>query len=128
MTIDLLEPTGPTERSILRAARERITERAHWTRDALARDCHGYSVPYGSEDACRWCALGALHLAGRRAPGLILDEAIARLAATIRILYRIDGSDDHVISGLNDGTGSERGHQPILRSLDMAIGPDETTS
>jgi hypothetical protein len=47
---------------ILRAARARIEREEHWTKDATARDGAGFLVMSTDPIACRWCALGALHV------------------------------------------------------------------
>lgn len=44
-----------------KAARELLTAEGAWTQGALARDAHGFVVPYDAPNATCWCLQGALH-------------------------------------------------------------------
>jgi hypothetical protein len=49
-----------TEHNILAAARELIRDPDHWTVDVFARDADGKAVDPWDDNACHWCALGAV--------------------------------------------------------------------
>ena len=46
--------------SLLRRARARIEDPAHWTQGRYARSAKGHEVKPDSESATSWCAIGAL--------------------------------------------------------------------
>ena len=49
-----------TTETILRQARELISDPARWTQNAAARSAHGHPVPVVSPHAIKWCAIGAI--------------------------------------------------------------------
>jgi hypothetical protein len=48
---------------ILRAARKRIEDPAHWTKGTFARDSDGFAVKVESPRAVCFCAIGAVYAA-----------------------------------------------------------------
>lgn len=49
-----------TRLEIIKAARERIADKAHWTKGAAARTKYGRGTLPESDNAVRWCGTGAL--------------------------------------------------------------------
>jgi hypothetical protein len=49
-----------TTLEVLKAAREKIADPAHWTKGEIARDKFGMDSMSKSPDACAWCAMGAI--------------------------------------------------------------------
>lgn len=47
--------------AVLTQARSLISDPAKFATGALARDCDGNPVEPGSDNACRWCAMGAVY-------------------------------------------------------------------
>ena len=52
--------------AILRDARRRITDPAHWTRAAYARDADGLITEVEDPTATRWCGMGSIFLSARK--------------------------------------------------------------
>lgn len=97
---------------VLRAARAIIAEREHWTTGEMARNAEGNSCPWGSRDAVRFCALGAIRRVVRD-PGDVID-ACAVLHAAARALYPEKAS---FVTEVND----QLGHEAVLAMFDRAI-------
>ena len=118
-----------TERStveILRAARERISDPGRWTKNELARERNGVSVPSWDDAACQWCAIGAAWCEAGAALGA-LHPAIDALANAAQELFpeRIVGIAWRV-STVNDHP--ETTHADVLRVYDRAISLAEEAS
>ncbi|MCJ2067825.1 hypothetical protein MKK75_03210 [Methylobacterium sp. J-030] len=91
----------------LRAARDTLTDPAHWTKEAYARDRRGAAVASNSPEAVCWCAYGALERLGT---GEIVDaREYLRVAADDLFKSPPAGVNDHI------------GHAAVLRMYDRAI-------
>lgn len=105
---------------ILQAARERISDPAQWTQEALARDRSGTPVSVSAKNAVCWCAIGAANAEYDATPARedvwfsaavdALDDAAERLG-----VEEYGGS--RPIAHLND----TRDHATILAAFDDAI-------
>lgn len=51
-----------TKLEVLKAARERITDKKSWTTKAMARDKNSRVTSASDPKACKWCATGAIKL------------------------------------------------------------------
>jgi hypothetical protein len=95
---------------VLRHARALIAEPTRWTRGVLGRAASGRPVMWQDEEACRWCALGAIHraayvLVGDKEPAeAIADEVIAACFPCN-------------LSWIND----KNGHLAVLKLFDDAL-------
>ena len=93
-------------------ARRRITDPAHWTTHAAARDRAGLPALPRSRAAVAWCARGALEAEtpwlGRRGGYALYCDCAGRLSA-------VSGNDTP--ETVND----ERGHAAVLEMYDAAI-------
>jgi hypothetical protein len=49
-----------TRLEVLKAARERISDKKHWTKGQAARDSQSHPVDPSSPKACRWCLNGSI--------------------------------------------------------------------
>jgi hypothetical protein len=98
-----------TDLEILRAARELISDLAHWCQGKLARDEDGVPCYPGSEDAEQWCAQGAhaRFTRGNVISGPLWDflNGVARRGFGLSA------------SGVND----QLGHAAVLELYDRAI-------
>lgn len=104
---------------ILRAAREKISDPAHWTTRDYARDHRGLSADLLSNDAFCWCALGALWAASEGAEVFIESRAnklLLSAAGEIRSGFGIVEVNDTL------------GHQAVLNMFDRAIANAEACS
>ena len=97
---------------ILIRARQRLTDRRHWTKGTTARGARGRMAHPLSPEAVRWCAIGALHV---ECDSMAMDgrfrEAVGRLEAVI------DAPGCDSIALLNDTLG----HEAVLEMFDAAI-------
>jgi hypothetical protein len=91
-------------------ARALIQHPAHWTRRVLASTSNGHPVMWYAEDACRWCALGAIN---RAAYDLFGDRQRAEEIADEVIADFFPPS----LSWIND----KQGHAAILKLFDEAL-------
>ncbi len=99
--------------TLLRAARERISNPKHWTRGTWARTKGGEPCPSKAPDACCWCALGALSYAKPAdAPSDLWTRALIALWPDLRWGRRTDG-----IAVFNDLNS----HEEVLMMFDKAI-------
>jgi hypothetical protein len=91
---------------LLKAAKAKIADEKHWTREAWARDEGGVKIDEGHPDARQWCAVGALYLVGdfpkAAAARLILDQV---------------ATEGRGIFDVNDRLG----HDAVMRAYDKAI-------
>jgi hypothetical protein len=68
---------------VLRDARALIANQTHWTRGVLSRAASGRPVMWYDQEACRWCAVGALN---RAAYDLVGDrERAAQIADEVLV-------------------------------------------
>lgn len=87
-------------REILHGARELIADPAYFCQRVLARDKHGIEVDLDSDDACRWCAVGAIRKFCRdeetvTAAKQLLRDACLTLFGTLHATIINDGEDGH---------------------------------
>jgi hypothetical protein len=105
----MVDPTPPSERDILVAARALIEQPKAWTQGEYARDKKGNRVPLTSRQATCWCAMGAT---GRAQAG--------NIPAGVRARDRLRAAiGDRSIPGWNDAP--ERTHAEVLAAFDRAI-------
>ena len=93
----------PTE--ILKAARELISDEAHWCQGRFACDETGDEAYTTEPRACRWCALGAVWAV---APGTVGIGAAERF---------LDIASGETITDYNDN----HTHAEVLAMFDKAI-------
>ncbi len=60
LTLEELEELAEMA-DLLLAARDLVRDEDKWTRGSFARNKLGFKVPPWREDACQWCAAGALY-------------------------------------------------------------------
>lgn len=99
--------------TVLREARELISDPKRWTRGAFARDVEGTRVRSAADEAVCWCAIGAYN---RAAGGTKQLEAFRLLQRASDDLF---GKDDP--AEVND----EMDHAAVLRMFDAAIASAE---
>ena len=95
---------------VLRTARALIAEPTRWTRGVLGRAASGRPVMWHDGEACRWCALGAIH---RAAYDLVGDKERAEAIADEAIAACFAGN----LSWINDNNG----HATVLNLFDDAL-------
>jgi len=94
---------------VLKSARELLSDSKRWTRGWYARDKYGHRKMWNSDNAVRYCSMGAVHkVAGNRHP-----NAIMYLNRIINPLH----PDDIIVVGYNDN----HTHKDILEMFDKAI-------
>lgn len=94
-----------TPRRLLQEGRARIESQEAWIKHMAARDSEGRSVSCLSEEACRFCAFGAVY--GNLPALTFLERAVHKL-------YK-----RHGIVRFNDRV--ETTHEDVLRVYDLAI-------
>ena len=109
--------------ALLVRARARIADPARWTQGAYARDAEGRQALPKSQDAVRWCALGALEA---ELPYRVVDR-ILDIPLDLRYLDAVQRLEESILAedwatpanvpGLNDGAG----HEAVLAAYDEAI-------
>jgi hypothetical protein len=102
-----------TLKEYLTAARNRIADPDHWTRDAEARDASGQRVGATVPDAVKWCASGALLFVQPRLP----EEYQAANGALIEAGYSLF-NENYVKT--NDRL-RPTSHRDVLAIYDYAI-------
>jgi hypothetical protein len=95
---------------VLRNARALIEEPTRWTRGVLGRAASGRPVMWHDEEACRWCALGAIN---RAAYDLVGDKEQAEGIAD----EVIASCFPHNLSWIND----KNGHAAVLKLFSDAL-------
>jgi hypothetical protein len=100
---------------ILKAARERLSDARRWCRKAHARTPRGRSCPPTSNQAARWCAIGALYANVQQHD----DEG------TITAMYRAMGCLEVAAQSLYGELAAEvndkRAHWAVLAMYDAAL-------
>jgi len=97
------------EIEVIRRAREIISDPTKWTQGTYARDKYGNCTDPGMENACRWCALGAVVQASIE---LGVDDGIGS-ASVDRLIDAAGGP----VTTINDN----QGHAAVLALFDKAI-------
>ena len=112
----------------LREARELLADPERWTQEAFARNHLHWQVDAGSENACCFCAIGALHRVTRvhtveaaDANYYVLRRILADAVRASKLSeteqrYKCDGT---LIVAWNDAPG--RKHEEVLAVFDKAI-------
>ena len=98
----------------LRRARALIAQQTGWTRGVLSRAVGGRPVMWHAEDACCWCAVGALH---RAAYDLVGDFGGSFLVADEIVGGALAASFPPNLAWIND----TRGHAAVLALFDCAL-------
>ena len=93
---------------ILTQARDLISNPLRYTTKELARDWDGYVVDPRDEEACAWCAQGAIYKVTAYGEG---RAAFVKLHRKSRCLFAMS------VSEVNDRLG----HSAIMRLFDHAI-------
>ena len=100
--------------SVLRAARDLLSDKSRWTSGAYARDDRGDSVSCHSRDARRWCVVGAV----MRSSGY-QSCAPALTALSEFSPWRAKGGKPLSVAGVNDSTFL--GYDAVIIMLGAAI-------
>jgi hypothetical protein len=114
-------------RTLLTLAKERISDEAHWCRYEFALDFDANPVEAAAEDACRWCALGAVmsfgggyytggHYNGDQVAALALsalNEAVPHVTAPDRMLSLSSAAE------FNDS--DDTSHWQVMDLFDQAL-------
>jgi hypothetical protein len=101
------------------STRAKIEDPKTWCQGVLARDSAGGEVPVGAQEACQWCALGALY-SQSQADGRYLESGL--YLESLRTLAKASELTTGVldIAVLNDHP-DKSSHQTILSVFDRAI-------
>ena len=99
-----------TPAQLLRDARALIATPERWTQGTFARDAAGRRTYTWADDACRWCAFGAVIASAGKDNDPLVDPAVALLSKAV-------GWRDLTL--WNDYPN--RTHRDILAGLDRAI-------
>jgi len=91
--------------TILKDARDRISDEDSWCQEAYARDLSGSSISWDSEQAVQWCASGSLR------------KSVKTSADFYGILETICRLSSKSIAWINDIDG----HEAVLAYFDRAI-------
>lgn len=107
-----------TTLEILTAARNLISDPAHWTTRVPARnEAHEVTSPR-NDDACQWCALGAIAaVMPEQAYTVDSTAAILSLSRYCGSAFQDPGYPIGRITRINDSEG----HTAILSAFDKAI-------
>jgi len=104
----------PTDVEILRAARERIATPGRWCRSHLAVGKDGRPTAADWEDACSWCALGAIAAHGLH----VFDQDALEIGAA-DWLRRVLPSPYGSVARFNDDPAIT--HADVMALYDAAI-------
>ena len=97
-----------TPAEILRAAKAKIEDPAHWCQGEYAKDALGQRASEYSDEACAWCAMGAFHTIDNGSS----YDAFRSLAKAANEIHQGWG-----IPNVNDNTD----HATVMRMFDRAI-------
>ncbi len=100
-----------TTLDILKAARAKIAQ--GWCRKWFSQDENGNATEANSDQACKWCALGAIYA--------IIPANVSALDAAM-VLRSCLPNGEQSISIFNDAQGSA---YPILELYDLAIAKEK---
>lgn len=104
-----------TPAEILKAARARIADPAHWCQNVNARSAKGNGVRYSSPRAVAWCAFGAINAEVRDPMSQAARDTQQQLDAAARGVFR------RYVTAIND----EGTHEDVLAMYDAAIAAAE---
>lgn len=113
-------------REILRNAREYISQPGSWCKDVLAKNAEGVAVNTYDDDACVFCAMGAVLRACYDKAGLgevcpkresLLERARIELQAAVRVATRGYASQ---VELYNDKVGQSR--LGVVKLFNIALG------
>jgi hypothetical protein len=96
--------------SVLVQARAIIADPNKWTTQAFARDKGGYSTSAHSENACRFCAVGAVKK-------VLGDNRDSEGGLLYKVWNLLDEASGSTIAYTNDN----KGHAEVLAAYDKAI-------
>ncbi len=100
--------------TVLREARELISDPKRWTQGAISRDASGGEIAPSSERAVCWCSLGAIER---------IAEAGSYFATSAYYLLYLQAEKANGLSV--SSTNDELGHEAVLRMFDAAIASAE---
>ena len=100
-------------KDILNKAKELISNPNHWAKGSYAFNKQGKEVSYESNDACQFCALGAINKVSSSNP---LSLARYRAAVSLR---KCLPKDFNYVDVFNDSPTTS--HEDVLKLFDMAI-------
>jgi hypothetical protein len=102
--------TLTVHQQVLGAARALIQDHTRWTRGVLSRAASGRPVMWHDQEACRWCAVGALN---RAAYDLVRDkERAAQIADEV-----LEACFPANITWIND----TQGHAAVLELFNRSL-------
>ena len=108
-----------TVKDVLQTAKATISQEQYWIQDALALDENGYEVCPINENACQWCALGAIESLGWTRHNIELYRStIKALALTIEPTVNLNEHAE-VIANFNDDSYTT--YQDVIETFDKAI-------
>ena len=117
-----------TEKEILEEAKSLIEVLDNWTKGALARDKYSQSVDVSNDDACMWCATGAIYKVGGERNKAVIPLAEAILESDF-CTHPISGFDpfpvanedeaEFIVQNFNDR--SITGHSNVMFMFNRAI-------
>ena len=104
---------------ILKAARELIAKPENWTQDYAARDENGCQTYPEGEQACKWCALGAIWRIDRLNNHASFDHVSkeGHKAEDALACHGLKETHYHSVAALNDSSD----HDTVLRMYDRAL-------
>lgn len=118
MSIPNTANTTQADVDLLRAAKKRIEDPAHWCTGYYAKDADGRSTTTSTLDACQWCAKGAVMAESylRQIRGDIAELLLDRAAS---VLYGDLDADTYAgVVFVNDQL---REHSAVMKVYDRAI-------
>jgi len=120
-----------TEVELLKAARELIADPAHWVTGYLAVDEYGNPVTTSSQEACKFCAMGAVYHTEFWAYSTLRHSALERLdEISSEMLSTKAGDADIDLADMDEMravalVNDYLGHTAVLEVFDQAIAQAE---
>lgn len=102
-----------TAKDLLVCARELISDPARWTKGSYATDASGDYTQISNENACRFCAVGAIYRCGYE----VVENRIKVENQARRLMWEIVGERN--LASFNDHPSTT--HAMVLDAFDRAI-------
>lgn len=99
--------------SLLKLAKTKIADRAHWCKGALAKNADDNSCGYRNPDAIKFCALGAL--------ASVSDGSSQRL----KECHLLSCAAQKLFGTYLTVVNNTRGHEAVMKVYDLAISMEE---
>jgi hypothetical protein len=120
-----------TATDLLRKAKERISDPAHWTIGVMARNKNGAAVSPRSVEATCFCAFGALQAVTYKVhsgPHLSAQASLNRAARAMGFfnIAALNDSAYQPADKVTDSTGDLTVHTKLMKAFDKAIAGDYT--